>query len=678
MPRILRIAIIAALTPVVLALLVTSVFAIDRATDGGEILGSVRVVDVDLGGLTEEEARAELAELEYRLALDPIPVVIEGEEIELHPWEVGFSIDEEALLAQAMAFGRDGGLMDQIRWWYSNLGGGPETVLDVGGTWDPTYLEYFMDRWELQTIDDPPFEGNVDVVGTTPAPVYPRQGTGIDREATRELVEASLFDLDRPAVVVPTTVRRPLLTREDVDSAVEDAERLLAGPVELTRIVPEVRVEIPVEVLAESLDAEIVGAPANPSIRLYFQLTPLLEYIDPLRADLESDPVDARIVIRPDETPTIIPGRNALLIDDAQLDDAVMAAARSVTRSGFFPFRDGDEPEVTTADAEALGIRELLYRARTFYSNCCDEKTRNRVHNIKLIAEAVDGHIVMPGETFSLNEHVGRRTEEKGYRAAGAIIGNEVYCCDHPENIGGGVSQFTTTLYNAVFFSGLEDIEHTPHTLYFPRYPEAREATLGFPSPDLVFRNNTENAVLIDTEADDSSVTVRFYGDNGGIDVEAGLSSRRDFTEPQEVFEPDESIDPGDQEVVDEGDQGWTVTVFRTITYPDGEETVESWVWRYRPFNKVIAVHPCELPEEHEEYDPAIQCPVAVPNILNLSVADARAALTAVGLSLEQGEPVPTDQDDLVGTVFSQSPDPGAFQDLDEPVVVRVRVAAGG
>ena len=95
----------------------------------------------------------------------------------------------------------------------------------------------------------------------------------------------------------------------------------------------------------------------------------------------------------------------------------------------------------------------------------------------------VNGAIVMPGETFSLNEHVGQRTEEKGFRRAGAIIGPIIECCDDPANIGGGVSQFTTTLYNAVFFSGLEDVDHTPHTLYISRYPEGREATLGWPEP---------------------------------------------------------------------------------------------------------------------------------------------------------------------------------------------------
>jgi len=131
------------------------------------------------------------------------------------------------------------------------------------------------------------------------------------------------------------------------------------------------------------------------------------------------------------------------------------------------------------------------------------------VTNIQLIGDAVNGSVVQPGQIFSVNETVGQRTVEKGYVAAGAIIGGVVYCCDSPINIGGGTSQFATTLYNAVFFAGLEDIAHRPHSLYFSRYPMGREATLGYTSPDVAFRNNTSLPVTIVVEYTETSITVR-------------------------------------------------------------------------------------------------------------------------------------------------------------------------
>lgn len=141
---------------------------------------------------------------------------------------------------------------------------------------------------------------------------------------------------------------------------------------------------------------------------------------------------------------------------------------------------------------------------------------QDRNININLIADMVDGAVVMPGEEFSLNNHVGERTVEKGFVPAGAIIHGKVYCCDHPANIGGGTSQFATTLYNAIFFGGYEDVYHKPHSLYFSRYPVVREATLGFPGPDVIFRNDTAYPVTIRTGHTSTAITVQLWGDNEG------------------------------------------------------------------------------------------------------------------------------------------------------------------
>jgi hypothetical protein len=190
----------------------------------------------------------------------------------------------------------------------------------------------------------------------------------------------------------------------------------------------------------------------------------------------------------------------------------------------------------------------------TTYHPCCE----GRVTNIHLLADAVDGAVVQPGEVFSLNAHVGQRTEAKGYVRAGAIIDGKLYCCDHPANVGGGTSQFATTFYNAIFFGGYEDVAHRPHSLYFTRYPLGREATLGYLTPDVVFRNDTRTPVTIDTSYTGSSVTVRLIGNDEGRVVytaTSGGATSRD---------------------------GGKVTVTRTITYPSGAQTTESWTHTYK------------------------------------------------------------------------------------------------
>lgn len=197
---------------------------------------------------------------------------------------------------------------------------------------------------------------------------------------------------------------------------------------------------------------------------------------------------------------------------------------------------------------------KLIGEFTTFY-----QSGQSRVTNIHLIADAVDGVVVEPGDTWSLNGHVGKRTTAKGYVPAGAIIGGELVCCDHPENIGGGTSQFATTLYNAIFFAGLEDVSHRPHSIYFSRYPLGREATLGWTSPDVVFRNDTEYPVTIETSHTSSSITVELIGANGRRQVSTSTTGSATTSD------------------------GGTVTVTRIIGFQDGTSTTERWTHRYNP-----------------------------------------------------------------------------------------------
>jgi hypothetical protein len=270
------------------------------------------------------------------------------------------------------------------------------------------------------------------------------------------------------------------------------------------------------------------------------------------------------------------------------------------------------------------------------------------VVNIHTIADAVDMTIVLPGRTFSLNDHVGERTLEKGYLPAGTIIAGEL-----EDTVGGGVSQFTTTLYNAVFWGGYEDVEHKPHSYYFSRYPEGVEATLNWRSPDLKFRNNTDNAILIDTRYTDTSITVRMFGENDGrtlkgeqsggsskvwVDAEGGaealhvkneVSDRYALTDPPEPrYEPNPDLDVDEQDQTQTESGGWSVTVVRRILRGgDPEQVVEEleWVVRYAPRFAVFEVHPCKVPGT------AVACPTTTTSTTTTTTTPETTTTTVAG-----------------------------------------------
>ncbi len=172
------------------------------------------------------------------------------------------------------------------------------------------------------------------------------------------------------------------------------------------------------------------------------------------------------------------------------------------------------EPEVTTA--EAAKVDQLIGTFTTLHPCCAP-----RVTNIHRIAEIVDGAVIAPGQTFSLNARSGRRTLERGFVNAPAIAEGELV-----SQVGGGVSQFSTTLFNAAWFSGLTIVKHQPHSKYISRYPPGREATLDYDTIDQVIRNDTAVPVVIRASTTATSVTVALYGHTGDRVVDSVTGPR--------------------------------------------------------------------------------------------------------------------------------------------------------
>ncbi|MEX0790332.1 MAG: VanW family protein, partial [Actinomycetota bacterium] len=158
-------------------------------------------------------------------------------------------------------------------------------------------------------------------------------------------------------------------------------------------------------------------------------------------------------------------------------------------------------PKVTAEQLSTSGIKEQV---GTFTTN--HAAGQPRVTNIHLIADLIRGQVIKPGDTFSVNGFVGERTPEKGFVVDG-VIQDGMF----EESVGGGISQFATTLFNAAFFAGLEFPEYQSHSLYISRYPYGREATLSFPKPDLKIRNQSPYPILIWPTYTRSSITVSLY-----------------------------------------------------------------------------------------------------------------------------------------------------------------------
>lgn len=180
--------------------------------------------------------------------------------------------------------------------------------------------------------------------------------------------------------------------------------------------------------------------------------------------------------------------------------------------------------------------------------------------NIRRVAEMVNGAIVLPGETFSLNRHTGPRGEAQGFVRSGIILDGQA-----DNAVGGGISQFATTLYNASYFAGMDDVAHTPHSYYISRYPAGREATVFEGAIDLQFKNPFDTPARIEAFVSGNSVTVRLLGVKH-VQVESIPGARTNITQP------DRRTGSGPNCVPSSGGVGFTVTDTRVVKDLGGKE----------------------------------------------------------------------------------------------------------
>lgn len=158
-------------------------------------------------------------------------------------------------------------------------------------------------------------------------------------------------------------------------------------------------------------------------------------------------------------------------------------------------------------DSELLA--EIKEKEIGHYTTQFKESNKERSHNIDLATEAINNHVVFPGETFSFNKVVGERTEEKGYKRAPVIVKGEL-----AEDIGGGICQVSSTLFNAVSLKGIQIVERYSHSRSVPYVPPGRDATVSWWGPDFAFKNMYNHPVLIRAKSTNGRMDIEIFSSN--------------------------------------------------------------------------------------------------------------------------------------------------------------------
>lgn len=486
-------------------ILIAVAWIVDTAIQNGEVARNTEIGGASLGGLGEDALRRQLETMAATVAAQPLAVAAPSRSFEGTAGEWGVRLNVEATADAAMNVGRDHPVASFISWatsWFSSTEVTPVYAVDAEAVGAAVI-------GQPDAVEHPAIDPSFQAVGGQLQVSHGTTGTELDPTAIVDALTAAVANGSLPAAVtVEWGTTPPRFDAEDLDAALRDAELLTSSPIPV-RLNGRATV-IPVET-------------ARRWIRSTTETGALTATFDEatVRNDLA---VRLSTLATPDETPTfaivegvlrVVLGSPVLVCCEAPVASLVESAARGSDIAELSARQRDDDGGQAIADA--YGIKALVAEFTTNHA-CCG----SRVNNIHRMADIVRGAIIEPGTTFSINEFVGQRTTENGFESAGAIEQGHLV-----QDVGGGVSQFATTLFNAAFFAGLDFADYQSHTIYFSRYPRGREATLGHPAPDLALTNNTPYSMLVWPEYTETSITVQLWSTPYFVVEQTGQSSSR-------------------------------------------------------------------------------------------------------------------------------------------------------
>lgn len=612
---------------IVLVLLVGYTF-VDIVASFGKIHPGVAVQGVQVGGLTVEEASEKLTD-ELTPVLTNAHVAAYGSEemaeadgvhfddstIEkayadetagtdlsgngaIDKWNItadtiGAYIDGESLANEAYLVGRKGNFVaERFFSWF-------------GGTELPAIVSVREERFNTlkaeidKEVGHPIVNSTVRIENGTVTAVDGTDGSSVNTSEFIDLFSQSAFNDEMPAFIIPMQVETMLIkpatasrVAEDVRKAIKDDVTIVHDPDTWVMDSTDLGNVIGLQVLApnemmvfeagsqkviEKSDDEDIpdydtsawaDADSGYVLQAFVDQTKLDSFLvgilGPLATggaqDAYFDTSSGEVVLvesvqgfGPDRSAAEIAMQDLLFGEPSAKD----AANRTITLVD-----STIEPAVTTEKAQAMGITERLATWTIPLSG-----TSQRIANIRLLCNLINNSLVAPGATWSFNGTTGERTAEKGFQTAPVIINGK-----HEDQLGGGICQIATCIFNAACFSGLGIEERVNHDFYIASYDDYGfcDATVSWKSPDLKWKNDMSTYVLMTAQVTDSDVVVTFWGTKDGRTVACERGEWRPGDGYVSITEVDPEMAPGTSRVAQSGQDGRAIDVKYYVTAADG------------------------------------------------------------------------------------------------------------
>lgn len=559
--------------------------AVDAFASASRIHPGVTVDGVAVGGMSPVAAQGVLAKTLAARAATPVTVTYKGKTWAIKADDIGLTYDYPSLADKAMQVGRTGGFFGivggRVGAWFG------AAKVPASARVDQAKLSTTLDKVAAST-DVAPLDATLKIKGASVTVIPSADGVALERDVLAQRLLAAFGGADR-AMTAPVTTSKPKISDAAATQARTVVLEMIAAPATVTFKTKSWTFSR--DDVARMIALRAVESTTGPSgsgaqawvLEPYVSASEASKTIQPkLGVALGKPPVDARFKTT-NGAVVIIPSQQGIGPDTEQLATDLTAALKndpSVPRVVEIKTKIAD-PALTTAQANAMGIRQRISTFSTTYTS----GVRGRVNNIHVLGTALDGKLVPPGGIFSFNGYIGERTAAKGYQEANAIVKGKLV-----PQLGGGICQVGTTMFNAVFMSGLPVIERQNHSFYISHYPTGRDATVSWGGPDLKWKNTTSNWILISVSYTDGSITISLYGMSPGYDVTYTTGPFTNITPYATQNVPDPTLPAGSKVVMDPGVDGKRVVVTRTVKKNGTVVRTDTFTSDYTPKDATVRV----------------------------------------------------------------------------------------
>jgi vancomycin resistance protein YoaR len=553
------------------------------------IMPGIHVLNVDLGGLTRDEAREHLA-ASFDHPPGWYPTLHYGSQSwPVDPEALGVHLDVDATVAAALAVGHRGDLATRFQEQIGVLRRGykVEPLLAAAPPSGSMFLSQIAHE-----INHPSRNASLQLGDDLAVVVTPAQtGREVDEMVTQQLLVQRALEKEGGDVDLVVHESPPILT--DLSATEDQINLILSEPITLSTPDFEPWIIEPEELANWLVLQPAVDQDGQATLEVGLDLGPAAALAEEIAGQVARKSKDARF--RYDvASERVIPVVQSIVgqtLDVTSTVSLIEHAATSEERSIPLPLVE-IPPAISTKDVPNVASFDLIGEGTSNFAG----SSAARIQNIGVGAAQFDGVLVAPGQTFSFNHYLGEVTAEKGYAESIIIWGNETRT-----DVGGGLCQVSSTAFRAAFWAGVPVTERLPHLFRVSYYepPRGMDATIYSPYTDLKWVNDTEGFILIRTYMDtaNKNLTFRFYGQDSGRTVEMdGPHETRIKEPPPPLNRPTSTLYEGQKRQIEWAKDGMDVTVYRIVKENGKEVRRDEFFSRYKPWQAVYLVGTKQVP----------------------------------------------------------------------------------